>query len=46
MTIDKIKRVLQELQDQVKPEDWRYLTKRLTVKIKDVIKAKGMSTVY
>ena len=45
-TIEEIKRVLQELWDQVKPEDWRYLTERLTVKVEDVIAAKGMATVY
>ena len=31
---------------EVELEDWRYLTERLTCKIEDVIKAKGMATVH
>ena len=45
-TIEELKRVLQELWDQLKPEGWRYLTERLTCKIEDVIDAKGMATVH
>ena len=44
--LDEMKRVLQELWDQVDPKEWRYLTERLTCKIEDVIEAKGMSTVH
>jgi hypothetical protein len=38
----ELKRILQELWDRVNPEDWRYLTERLTRKLKDVIAAKGI----
>ena len=43
-TIEDMKKVLQELWDQVKPENWRYLTERLTCKLEDVVSAKGMPT--
>ena len=46
ISIEEMKRVLQELWDQVNPVDWRYLTERLTCKLEDVILAKGISTVH
>ena len=46
ISIKEMKRVLQELWDQVNPVDWRYLTERLTCKLEDVILAKEMSTVH
>jgi hypothetical protein len=46
ITIKEIKIVLQVLWNQIKPEDWRYLTKKLTVKIKDMIAAKRIVTIY
>jgi hypothetical protein len=45
-SIPELKRILQELWDQVNPEGWRYLTARLTCKLEDVIQAKGMATVH
>jgi hypothetical protein len=45
-TVEDMKEVLQELWSEVKPEDWRYLTHRLTCKIEDVLEAKGMQTVH
>ena len=45
-TIEDMKAVLTELWSQVKPEEWRYLTARLTCKLEDVILAKGMATVH
>lgn len=42
-TIERLKVVLQELQDRVEPEKWRYLTERLTCKLEDVIEVKGMA---
>ena len=38
--------ILQELWDQVEPENWRYLTERLTCKLEDVIEVKGMATIH
>ena len=46
MTIEDMKEVLQELWSEVDPKDWRYLTERLTCKLEDVIKVKGMATVH
>jgi RNA binding exosome subunit len=43
---EDMQEVLQELWKQVKPEDWRYLTHRITCKLEDVIKNKGMATVH
>jgi transposase len=45
-TIQDIKEVLQELWTEVDLKDWRYLTERLTCKLKDVIESKGMATVH
>jgi transposase len=45
-TIEDLKEVLQELWSEVDPKDWRYLTERLTCKLKDVINSKGMATVH
>jgi transposase len=45
-TIEEMKEVLQALWAEVQPEDWRYLTQRLTCKVEDVIEAKGMATVH
>jgi hypothetical protein len=44
--IEAMKEVLQELWNEVNPEDWRYLTYCLTCKLEDVIDSKGMATVY
>jgi transposase len=38
--------ILQELWDQVEPENWRYLNERLTCKLEDVIEVKGMATIH
>jgi transposase len=45
-TIAGLKKVLQELWDEVDPKNWRYLTERLTCKLEDLISAKGMATVH
>ena len=45
-TIKQLKRVLQDLWDRVRPEDYRRYTKRLTCKLEDVIKVKGMATIH
>ena len=45
-SIEDLQEVLQELWREVKPEDWRYLTERLTCKIEDVIESKGMATTH
>jgi transposase len=45
-TIEHLKRVLQELWDRVRPEDYQCYTERLTCKIEDVIKVKGMATIH
>ena len=45
-TIEDLKRVLQELWDRVRPEDYRYYTERLTCKLEDVIKVRGMATIH
>jgi len=45
-SIEDMKEVLQELWNDVNPEDWRYLSHRLTCKIEDVINCKGMATVH
>jgi hypothetical protein len=45
-TIEDLKRVLQELWDRVKPEDYRFYTARLTCKLEDVIKVKEMATIH
>jgi hypothetical protein len=45
-TTKGLKKVLQELWDQVDLKDWRYLTERLTCKLEDVISAKGMAIVH
>ena len=45
-TIEGLKRVLQELWDQVDPKDWRYLTERLTCKLEDVISVQGLATIH
>ena len=45
-TVKDIKEVLQELWSEVNPKEWRYLTKRLTCKLKDVIESKGIATVH
>ena len=44
--IKDIKEVLQELWSEVNPKDWRYLTERITCKLKDVIKLKGIVTIH
>ena len=46
ITIEAMKEVLQELWNEVNPEDWRYLTHLLTCKLEDVIDSKGMATVH
>lgn len=38
--------VLKELWHEINPEDWRYLTHRMVVKLDDVIRCKGMVTVH
>jgi transposase len=43
---EDMKEVLRELWKEVKPEDWRYLTERLTYKLEDVIESKGMATIH
>ena len=45
-TKEDIKEALRELQKEVKPEDWRYLTEQFTCKLEDVIKTKGMATIH
>ena len=45
-SIEEMKRVLQELWDQVDLKEWRYLTERLTCKLEDVIAAKGVAIVH
>ena len=45
-SIEEMKRVLQELWDEVDLKEWRYLTEKITRKIKDVILVKGIATVY
>ena len=45
-SINDMKEVLIELWKEVKPEDWRYLSARLTVKIEDVIDSRGLATIY
>ncbi|PVH67976.1 hypothetical protein DL98DRAFT_442307 [Cadophora sp. DSE1049] len=45
-SIEDMKEVLNELWSEVKPEDWRYLTERITCKVEDVIACKGMATVH
>jgi hypothetical protein len=45
-TVEDMREVLQELWHEVKPEEWRYLTHRLTCKIEDVLDAQGMQTVH
>ena len=37
---------IQRLWDQVDPRDFRHYTKRLTCKLEDVIKVKGLTTIY
>ena len=44
--IEDLKRVLQELWDRVRPEDYRSYTERLTCKLEDVIKVGWMATIY
>jgi len=46
LSIEDIWEVVQELWSEVDPKEWRYLTKRLTCKLEDVIKSKGMATIY
>jgi transposase len=46
LTIEDMKTELQRLWDQIKPEEWRYLTHRLTCKLEDVIANKGMATIH
>jgi phage-related baseplate assembly protein len=43
---EDMKEVLRELWKEVKPEEWRYLTHRITCKLEDVIDYKGMQTVH
>jgi transposase len=45
-TIEDLKKVLQELWDQVRPEDYRHYIAQLTCKLEDVIKVKGMATIH
>ena len=45
-SVDDIQEVVQELWSEVDPKEWRYLTERLTCKLEDVIKSKGMATIY
>ena len=46
LSIDDIWEVVQELWSEVDPKEWRYLTKRLTCKLEDVIESKGMATIH
>jgi hypothetical protein len=46
ISIDDIWEVVQELWSKIDPKEWRYLTKRLTYKLEDIIKSKGMVTIY
>jgi hypothetical protein len=46
VSVEDIKEVLQELWNEVDPKEWRYLTKRLTIKLKDVITLKGIATMH
>ena len=43
---EDLKRELQLLWDKVDPRDFRPYTERLTCKIEDVIKFRGMATIY
>ena len=45
-SIEDMKEVLQELQSEVDPKEWRYLTYRITCKLEDVIESKGMATIH
>ena len=45
-TIKDIKEVLQELQSEVDLKEQQYLTERLTYKLEDVIKCKGIATIH
>jgi hypothetical protein len=45
-SVKDIKEVLQELWNKVNPKEWRYLIKRLTIKLEDIIDLKGMATVH
>ena len=45
-TISEIKAALQELWNDVKLEDWRYLIHRPMCKMEDVIDCKGMAAVH
>ena len=45
-TVEALKKILQKLWDRIDPVEWRYLTERLTCKVEDVIKAKGIATIY
>ena len=42
---EDIRKELQKLWDQVDPRDFRYYTKQLTCKIKDVIEVRGIATI-
>ena len=44
--IEDLKRELQRLWELVEPVDYRPYTERLTCKIEDVIKARGLSTIH
>jgi hypothetical protein len=46
LSIEDMWEVVQELWSEVDPKEWRYLTKRLTCKLEDVIESKGIATVH
>ncbi len=43
---EDLKRELQKLWDELDPRDFRPYTERLTCKIEDVIKVKGLATIH
>jgi divalent metal cation (Fe/Co/Zn/Cd) transporter len=45
-SIEALKQVLQELWDQVKPQDHRCYIERSMCKLEDVIKVKRMATIH
>jgi hypothetical protein len=46
LSVNDMWEAVQELWSEVNPKEWRYLTKRLTCKLEDVIESKGMATIY
>jgi hypothetical protein len=45
-TLEDLKREVQRLWDLIDPKDFHCFTKRLTVKLEDVIEVKGATTVH